>query len=87
MADQVERRSRLLTDADMQAIASLMAQNSPVCSLGITSDEAAIIKGHLRLWKKASNIVGSVVLTTITVALVGIFTKGFWLALVERMKG
>jgi len=85
--EQIERRNRVLTDADMQAIASMMAKNSPVCSLGLTGDDAAIIKGHLRLWKKATNIVGSVVLTTITVAIVGIFTKGFWLSLVERIRG
>ncbi len=77
---------RTLTDADIEAISNAIAARLPVCALGFDSDDAAIIKNHLRMWKKATSIIGSVVLTAIAVLLMGIFTKGFWASLIEGVK-
>jgi hypothetical protein len=77
---------RTLSDVDIQAIGEAVATRLPVCSLGLDSDDAAIIKNHLRLWKQATSIIGSVILTAIAVLFVGIFTKGFWMSLIEGVK-
>lgn len=81
-----ERRKRLLTDADVKAIGEEVASLLPVCQLGLTVENAAVIKGLLHTWKKATGIIGTVVLTTIAIFLVGIFTKGFWMSLIEGIK-
>jgi len=82
-----ERRKRMLTEEDIQAIGVHISSLLPACSLGLTSGDAAIIKGGVGLYKKARNIIGTVVLTVLAVALVGIFTKGFWVSIMEKVKG
>ncbi len=77
--------ARTLTDDDIAAISVAVAEHQ-VCALGLNKEDAAIIKNHLGLYKKARNIVGTVVLTAIAVLLVGIFSKGFWTSLIEGMK-
>jgi hypothetical protein len=81
-----ERRRRVLSDEDVAAISSAIANQLPVCSLGLTPDDATIIKSHLSAWKKASSIVGSVIITAIAIMLIGIFSKGFWMHLIEGVK-
>lgn len=78
--------NRTLTDADIEAIGKMIAERSPVCRLGLSHEEAAMIKTHLSMFKRARNTIGSVVLTALTVVLIAIFTKGFWASLVEGMK-
>lgn len=81
------RKNRVLTDADIQAIVEAIPVYTPnVCSLGFSTADSIIIKRHLSLWKKATNIVGTVILTTIAVVIVGIISKGFWASLIEGMK-
>ncbi len=77
-----ERRARSLTDADIAAISEAVSKRA-TCSLGLTPADTVTIKAHLRLWNKATGIIGSVILTAIAVLLVGIFTKGFWASLTE----
>jgi hypothetical protein len=81
-----ERRQRSLTDADIEAISTAVSAMLPVCQLGLTADDAVIIKSHLGVWKKATNIVGSLVLTAVVIFLLGVFTKGFWASLIEGVK-
>jgi CHASE2 domain-containing sensor protein len=81
-----ERRRRILTDEDIVAIGDRVSSLLPVCSLGLTSGDAAIIKRHLNVWKKATNIVGTIVLTAIVLFCVGIFSRGFWASLIEGVK-
>lgn len=77
---------RTLTDADIEAIGDAVATRLPVCSLGLDSEDAAMIKSHLSLYKKARNIIGTVILTAIALIFTGIFTKGFWASLIEGVK-
>lgn len=77
---------RLLTDADVDAIGDAIAKRLPACSLGLDADDAAIIKNHIGLYRKARNIIGTVVITALAVLLVGIFSKGFWMSLIDGMK-
>ncbi len=77
--------ARTLTEDDIAAIGAAVAEHQ-VCALGLHPDDAAIIKSHLKLFKKARDIVGTVVLTALAVVLVGIFTRGFWTSLIEGMK-
>ena len=77
---------RTLTDADIEAISEAVAVRLPVCSLGLSSDDASIIKNHLGLYKKARNIIGTVVLTSLALLLVALFSKGFWASLIEGVK-
>ena len=77
---------RTLSDVDIAAISEAVAVRLPICSLGISPEDAEIIKNHLGLWKKARNVIGSVILTAIGVVIVGIATKGFWAWLVEGIK-
>jgi hypothetical protein len=81
-----ERRKRLLSDDDIAAISDAVAQKHLICSLGFSSEDAALIKNHLTLYKKARNVIGTVILTALGLVLVGIFTKGFWVSLIEGIK-
>ena len=73
---------RTLTDADIEAIGEAVATRLPICSLGLDSDDAARIKSHLGWYKKARNIIGTVILTSLAFLIIGIFTKGFWVSLI-----
>ena len=80
-----ERRKRTLTEEDIVAIGDMISLR-PICALGLTTGDATTIKSHLRIWKKATSIVGTVILTAIAIFLVGIFSKGFWVSLIEGVK-
>jgi Flp pilus assembly pilin Flp len=80
---------RTLTEADIQALAETMTgviKDHSVCNLGLTVDEVTILKRLIRVFDKATSIVGTVVLTFIAVALVAVFTKGFWISLYQGLK-
>ena len=77
---------RTLTDADIDAISNAVATRLPVCSLGLSSDDATIIKSHLGLYKRACSIVGNVIMTAVCLVVIAIFTKGFWASIIEGVK-
>lgn len=69
--------ARTLTEEDIQAIGVAISQHQ-ICALGLNAEDAAIIKNHLGVWKKARNVVGNVILTAIGTAIVAIVTLGLW---------
>lgn len=77
---------RTLTDKDIEAIGKLISERSPVCRLGLNSEDAAMVKAHLSIYKKARNIIGTVILTTLTAILIALFAKGFWASLADGLK-
>ncbi len=74
-----------LTEDDLSAIGDAVAKHQ-VCALGLNTEDAQTIKSHLFVYRKARNIIGTVILTAIAVILVGIFSKGFWEHLIEGLK-
>ena len=82
----VEQRKRVLTDEDIVAITTSLIDKMPVCSLGLSREDALLIQSHLGWWRKGVNICGTIVLTAVTVFLVGIFSKGFWIQIIEGIK-
>lgn len=80
-----EQRKRVLTDADIEALADALKQHS-VCHMGLTSDEVSILKRILSALDNAAGIIGKVVLTAIVGTLIAIFTKGFWMYLITGTK-
>ena len=77
---------RMLTDDDVKEIADAICARLPPCSLGITHEEASFVRSYVKWWKRATTTIGTVILTAITVAIVGIFSKGFWVSLIEGAK-
>jgi len=77
---------RTLSDADIEAISEAVAVRLPVCSLGLSPEDATIIKNHLGLYKRACSIIGNVILTAIALVLVAVVTKGIWASLIEGVK-
>ena len=80
------QRRRVLTDEDIDAIAQAMAAHGHGCNMGLTPDQATTIKRILVVFDKAAGIIGTIVLTTLAMAVTGIFTKGFWLSLITGIK-
>lgn len=77
---------RTLTDADILAIGEAVAARLPLCALGLEAEDAVMIKTHLSLYKKARNLIGTLILTALTGILIAIFTKGFWASLIDGVK-
>lgn len=75
-----------LTPDDLEAIGDAVAARLPMCSLGLTTTEAVMIKGHLGFYRKACNLVGTILVTTVVIFIIGLFTRGFWFAITENMK-
>lgn len=71
-------RSRTLTDADLEVIVALLKDHPSNCNLGLTVDQASILKRFLSAWDKATSIVGGTILIAILGVLGTIFVKGFW---------
>lgn len=78
-----ERRQRTLTDEDIQAISIAFQTHHPACNMGLTPEEVGILKKFLKAWGKATTLIGTVVLTALVLGFIGIFTKGFWITLIE----
>ena len=76
----------MLTEDDLDAIADKVSLLIPNCSLGLTVEDVVIIKNSLKVWKKATNIVGTVILTAIVITIIAVFTKGFWASLIEGVR-
>ena len=81
-----ERRKQVLTEDDLNAIGDKISLLIPNCSLGLTVEDVRIIKNSLKAWKKATNIVGTVILTAIVITIIAVFTKGFWASLIEGVR-
>jgi len=76
---------RTLTAADIEALKDAMGSHT-VCNLGLTADEVSMLKRFLMAFDTAAGIVGKAILTMIVLALIGMFTKGFWLSLATGIK-
>jgi len=77
---------RTLSDADMDAISSAVVSKIPQCSLGLSQHDAVIIKGFIKQWNSGVNIISKLILTTLAVIVIGVFTKGFWVAMVDGIR-
>lgn len=71
-------RAQVLTEADLAAIVTLLREHPSNCNLGLTVDQASILKRFLAAWDKATSIVGGTILIAIIGVLGTIFVKGFW---------
>ncbi len=93
-----DRRRSSLTEADLLAIGAVIKQHTN-CNLGWTSEEVAefkkhglttdeldVIKKFVRLFDKAANVIGTVILSAIGAALVALITKGWWASLATGLK-
>ena len=80
------RRERMLTDEDIQVLAEMMQQHAPICSIGLTAEEAGMVKRGVKVFNKGANIVGTVILVSIATGMIALFTKGFWMSLLEGVK-
>lgn len=78
-----DRRQRVLTDDDVQAIAIAIQSHHPACNMGLTQEEVGILKKFLSAWGKATSIIGTVILIALITGFVGIFTRGFWITLID----
>ena len=75
---------RVLTDEDIQAIASAVQIKSE--ESGLTADEVLALKRFLKAFDHAAGIIGKTILYALVIFLIGIFTKGFWLQLATWIK-
>lgn len=75
---EMKQRSRVLTDADLAEIVKLLREHPSNCNLGLTVDQASILKRFLAAWDKATSIVGGTILIALLGILGTIFVKGFW---------
>jgi hypothetical protein len=82
-----ERRKRTLTDADIEAITEVLTAKQHICVLGLTYKDGLVIKSHLRWWNRGVTIVGTIILTSVTLFAVALFTKGFWFQVADAVKG
>lgn len=76
---------RTLTDADIEALTEAIKgaiKGHSVCNMGLTPEEVSVVKRLIHAFDKASGIVGTVVLTAIVLAVIAIFSKGFWASLI-----
>jgi len=80
-----ERKQRMLTDADVEAIADALKTHS-ACNMGLTPAEVTTLKRFLGAFNKAAGIVGTLVLTAIVAGMIAMFTKGFWTTLITGAK-
>lgn len=78
----VERRQRVLTDEDIEIISAKLKEHQK-CNLGLTEEEVGFLKRFLSSWKHATSIIGSLVLVAIITGIIAIFSKGFWISLIE----
>lgn len=79
-----ELTNRTLTDEDIKALTEAFHTRAcEQCSLGFTSEEVTLIKRFLKSWDSSTKLIGRLVLTFIVLGLLAVFTKGFWMSLVE----
>ena len=76
--EDMKPRSRTLTDEDLRELAILLQAHPTNCNLGLTADQASILKRFLSAWDRATSIVGGTVLIGIIGVIGTIFVKGFW---------
>jgi hypothetical protein len=76
--NDLKPRKRTLTDADLAELVKLLDSHPSNCNLGLTPDQASILKRFLAAWDKATSIVGGTILIGIIGVLGTIFVKGFW---------
>jgi hypothetical protein len=74
------RREHSLSNADLLTIAAIVKRVAPAsqCSVGITPEEAFVIKRMLWWANKAFALVGFLVISAIVGTIIAIFSKGFW---------
>jgi hypothetical protein len=77
---------RTLTEADIEAITEAFKQHQR-CALGLTPEEAQVIKSHLNWWKKGVSLTGTIIMTTIIVGILGLISKSFWMSVIDTVKG
>ena len=79
--------ARTLSDEDLQAIrTAIVTEVHCHCSIGLSVEEAGVLKKFLRAWNRSTHVIGTVILTAVVIAILGIFSKGFWLSLMEGVK-
>lgn len=76
---------RTLTPADIEALAIALKPHQQ-CNMGLTPEEVTILKRLLGAFQSAAGIVGSIILTAVVVAMIAVFTKGFWASLITGVK-
>ena len=84
-----------LTQDDITAIREMMVQlppqvppiHPPNCLMGLTTEEATSLKRFLKASDTTATWVGKIVVTFIVMALLSILTKGFWVSILNGLKG
>lgn len=76
---------RTLTDADVAAITDALKGHDH-CNLGLTPDQATTLKRLLTALDGLANTVGKLVVTAVVLALIAVFTRGFWMSLATGVK-
>lgn len=76
----------MLTEDDVEAISLAVVSKLPSCSLGFDSEDAAIIKNHLGVWKKARNIIGTTILIAISTFILAVLSKGTWTTITDWLR-
>lgn len=94
------RRSRNLSDANVQAIATALMPHTQ-CNMGLnpeevtafkemlksdlTPEQKGILKRILSACDAAATTIGRTVLTVFIVFVIGVFTQGFWITLANKL--
>lgn len=76
---------RLLTDADVEAIANAVKGHSH-CNLGLTEEQANTLKRFLKAYDSACSTVGKTIVTASVGLILGIVGLGFWAWLGSGLK-
>jgi hypothetical protein len=76
-----ERRERVLSDLDIEAISDAVAGKMPICALGIDPEDATIIKDHIRMWKRGRDIIGNCFMYAIAAMLLAIVGTGLFISI------
>lgn len=79
-----DRRTRVLTDADLQALAEILQPgDSPIYRVNLTVEEGVLLKRILKGLDTTATWIGRTIVVAATCALIAAFTKGFWITLFE----
>ena len=76
----------MLTEEDLEVLAEMMKAHAPTCSIGLTPEEAGMVKRGVKVFNRGANIVGTVIIVSVATGMIALFTKGFWITLFEGVK-
>ena len=88
-----------LTEKDIEVITKIVESHKPVCQIGLTQedvfdlkanrftpDEVNRLKKCVKALDRSATAIGYVLVTAVATGMIVIFTKGFWVGLLEGIK-